>query len=233
VFICVGHREAQWPWRSVPWTGNDSGSGDAQLLLLLRSVRDGPGGIETCRSNTCRLWAIGNHGGRGCGWCAAVDGHIPGRRGQISDTARWYDAHTWLDHVHVARISKRGRSCTVQRTGTDARQMHSIVSRVVPRLRVHQKAVWHLWEEWWVTSKNYPERSTERTYCWEWVLELIELSYISNFQEFEKFEIRLKLLFEIEYFEVKHFKQMWYQYYSKCINIIIPTHFLRIKLCTY
>jgi len=70
-----------------------------------------------------------------------------------------------------------------------------------------------------------PERSTERTYNWRWVFELVELSY-PNFQEFEKFEIRLKLLFKIEYSEVKHFKQVLYRCYSKFINIIMPIHCL-------
>lgn len=165
LYLYTGHREAPWPRRSVPRTRDDSGPGDAQLLLLLRGVRGGPGGAETGRSDPCRLRPAGHHCGRGRGRRAPVDGHVSGGRGQVSDTAGRRVAHARLDHVHVAHVPERGRGRTVQRTGADAGQVHSIVRRAVPRLRVHQKAVRHLGQEWWGggASKNVPERPARHT----------------------------------------------------------------------
>lgn len=148
VLICIGYPETPWLWRSVPWTGDDSGPGDAQLLLLLRSVRGGPGGPETGWSNPCRLRPAGHHGGRSRGRCASVDGHVSGGCGQVSDTTRRRDAHARLDPVHVARVPERGHGRTVQWPCTDARQVRSVIRRAVPCLRVHQKAVRHLGQEW-------------------------------------------------------------------------------------
>jgi len=87
VFVHTGHREAPRPRRSVPRTGDDRGPGNAQLLLLLRRVRGGPGGSETGWPNPGRLRPAGHHGGRGRGRRAPVDGHVPGGRSQVSDTA--------------------------------------------------------------------------------------------------------------------------------------------------
>jgi len=214
VFICIGHREAQWLWRYVPWTGDDCGPGDAQLLLLFRSVRGGPGGAETGWSNPRRLWSAGHHCGRGRGRCSSVDGHIPSGRGQVSDTAGRRDAHARLDHVHVARVPERRHARIVQRPCTDARQVRSVVRRAVPRLRVHQKAVRHLGQ------KNFPERPVEHTNHWGWVIELIELSNTpANFEKFEKFKVRLKLIFEIKYYLNSTFQTV--QEKSSLISILL------------
>jgi len=163
VRVFTGHHEAPRAGRSVSRTGDDRGPGNAQLLLLFRRVRGGPGGSETSWPDSGRLRPAGHHGGRGRGWGAPVDGDVPGGRGQVSNSAGRRDAHARLDHVHVSRVPERGRGRAVQRPGADAHPVRPVVRRSVYRLRVHQKAVRPLGPGVvGVTSKSVTGRPAER-----------------------------------------------------------------------
>jgi len=163
VHVFTGHHEAPRSGRSVSWAGDDRGPGNAQLLLLFRRVRSGPGGSETGWPDPGRLRSAGHHDGRGRRWRAPVDGDVPGGRGQVSDSAGRRDAHSRLDHVHVARVPERGRSRAVQRPGADAHPVRPVVCHPVSRLRVHQKAVRPLGPGVvGLTSKNVTGRPAER-----------------------------------------------------------------------
>lgn len=127
--------------RTVPGADDDGGARDAQLLLLLRRVRGGPGGAEAGGPEPRRLRPAGHHGGGRGGRHAAVDGHVPGGRGQVTHTAGRRDADARLDRVHDARVPGRGRVRPVQRPGAHAGPVRALVRRAVHRLRVHQEVV--------------------------------------------------------------------------------------------
>lgn len=162
--LFLGHHTEPRLWRSVPRAGDDGGPGDAQLLLLFWRVRGSSRGAETGGPNSGRLRPAGHHCGWGRGRCSSVDSHVSGGRCQVPDTTGRCNAHTRLDHVHVARVPERGRGCLVQRLGANARPMRSFVRRAVPRLRVHQKAVRPLKPDGDLALENILWNVLERTH---------------------------------------------------------------------
>lgn len=141
IFFFAGNHADPWLGRSVPRSIDDRGPGDAQLLLLLRRVRSGPGGSETGRHDPSRLRADGHDRGWGRGRHTPVDGHVPGGRGQVPHTAGRRATDPWLGHGHVAGVQERGHGGLVQRPVADARPVRALVRGAVHRLRVHQTDV--------------------------------------------------------------------------------------------
>lgn len=139
--LFLGHRTELRRERNVPRADDDGGARDAQLLLFLRRVRGGPRVAEAGRPEPRRLRPAGHHGGGRGGRHAAVDGHVPGGRGQVAHTAGRRDADARLDRVHDARVPGRGHVRPVQRPRAHPGPVRALVRRAVHRLRVHQEAV--------------------------------------------------------------------------------------------
>lgn len=137
--LYIGHSARLRRQRPVPRVNYDGGPRNAQLLLLLRRVRSGPGGAETSWSDKGRLWTVGHYDGRCRGRHASVDSYIPGGRGQVQNTVERWAAHPWLDCVFNACLPGRGNGRPVQWSGTHTRPVYTLIGCVVSSVRVYQK----------------------------------------------------------------------------------------------